>query len=174
VLWLAASGAVIEDNLRREASERGVSPERLVFAPRERMAGYLARHRRADLFLDTLPYNGVGTAYHSLATGLPVLTCAGETFAGRTAGSMLVAAGLPKLVTFSLKEYEHLAMRLTQEADLLADMRSTLAGARPSAALFDRKRAVRELETAYERMWGNWLQGGSPIPFAVPSKSRVQ
>ena len=171
VLWLAACGAVIQENLRREASERGVSLERLVFAPREPMASYLARHRCADLFLDTLPYNGVGTAYHSLAAGLPVLTCAGETFAGRTAGSMLLAAGLPELVTCSLKEYEHLAMRLTQEAVLLADIRRTLASARPSAALFDRDRAVRELEAAYERMWENWQQGGLPIPFVVPSKS---
>ena len=101
---------VVQDNLRREAAQRGVSPERLVFAPREPMAGYLARHRHADLFLDTLPYNAVGTAYHALLAGLPVLTCAGETFAGRTAGAMLLAAGLPELVTFSIEEYERLAI----------------------------------------------------------------
>ncbi|HYW41926.1 MAG TPA: tetratricopeptide repeat protein, partial [Bryobacteraceae bacterium] len=59
VLWLAAADSVVHDNLRREAAERGVSPERLVFAPREPMSGYLARHRHADLFLDTLPYNAV-------------------------------------------------------------------------------------------------------------------
>ena len=171
VLWLAAAGRVVQDNLRREASQRGVSPERLVFAPREPMAGYLARHQCADLFLDTLPYNGVGTAYHALLAGLPVLTCAGETFAGRTAGSMLLAAGLPELVTVSLEEYERLAIRMTQEVDLLADIRRRLAGARSNAALFDPERAVRELETAYARMWENWLQGKAPIPFAVPSKT---
>jgi protein O-GlcNAc transferase len=158
VLWLAAAGAVVQDNLRREASLRGVSPERLVFAPREPMAGYLARHRRADLFLDTLPYNAVGTAYHALLAGLPVLTCAGETFAGRTAGSMLRAAGLPELVTVSLKEYERLAIRLTEEADLLAGIRTKLASARSQASLFDAERAVRELEAAYAFMWENWLR----------------
>ena len=160
--------AVVQDNLRREASKRGVSPERLVFAPREPMAGYLARHRHADLFLDTLPYNAVGTAYHALLAGLPVLTCAGETFAGRTAGSMLLAAGLPELVTVSLEEYERLAIRLTQEADLLAGIRRRLARARSSAALFDAERAVRELETAYARMWETWLRGEAPKPFSVP------
>lgn len=152
VLWLAAAGDVVQNNLRREASLRGVSPERLVFAPREPMAGYLARHRRADLFLDTLPYNAVGTAYHALLAGLPVLTCAGETFAGRTAGSMLLAVGLPELVTVSLEEYEHLAIRLTQEAGLLAGIRTKLADARSQAPLFDVERATRELEAAYAFM----------------------
>ena len=173
LLWLAAAGLVVQGNLRREASQRGVSPERLVFAPREPMGGYLARHQRADLFLDTLPYNGVGTAYHALLAGLPVLTTAGETFAGRTAGAMLVAAGLPELVTVSLEEYERLAIRLTQEVDLLADIRKRLAGARSNAALFDPERAVRELETVYARMWENWLRGNAPMPFAMPSKTRT-
>ncbi len=173
VLWLAAAGDVVQDNLRREASGRGVNPERLVFAPREPMASYLARHRRADLFLDTLPYNAVGTAYHALLAGLPVLSCAGETFAGRTAGSMLLAAGLRELVTDSLQEYERLAIRLSQEADLLAGIRRKLVSARSSAALFDPERAVRELEAAYARMFENWLRGKAPTAFAAPPKSKT-
>ena len=79
VLWLGHADSVVQNNLRREAAQRGIGAERLVFAPREPMADYLARHRHADLFLDTLPYNAVGTAYHALLAGLPVLTCAGET-----------------------------------------------------------------------------------------------
>ena len=123
------------------------------------MAGYLARHRHADLFLDTLPYNAVGTAYHALLAGLPVLTCAGETFAGRTAGAMLLAAGLPELVTVSIEEYEHMAMKLARDTDLLTDIRGRVARARSNCALFDGERAVRELETAFARMWENWLKG---------------
>src|SRR5579864_3929783 len=137
VLWLGAADSVVQDNLRREAAERRISPERLVFAPREPMADYLARHRHADLFLDTLPYNAVGTAYHALLAGLPVLTCAGETFAGRTAGAMLLAAGLPELVTHSIEEYEHLAIQLARDADLLIDVRRKVARARSSSTLFD-------------------------------------
>ena len=173
VLWLGAADSVVQDNLRREAAQRGVSPERLVFAPREPMADYLARHRHADLFLDTLPYNAVGTAYHALLAGLPVLTCAGETFAGRTAGAMLLAAGLPELVTFSIEEYERLAIRLAREAGLLTDIRRRLARARSSSALFDGERAVRELETAFARMWENWLRGEAPKPFSVPTNNRT-
>jgi predicted O-linked N-acetylglucosamine transferase (SPINDLY family) len=162
VLWLGLAGSAVRDNLRREAAQRGISPDRLVFAPREPMAGYLARHRHADLFLDTIPYNAVGTAYHALLAGLPVLTCAGETFAGRTAGAMLLAAGLPELVTLSIQEYERLAIQLAREAGLLTDIRRRLAEARSSSALFDGGRAVRELETAFARMWETWLRGETP------------
>jgi predicted O-linked N-acetylglucosamine transferase (SPINDLY family) len=167
VLWLGVADSFVQENLRREAAQRGIHPERLVFAPREPMATYLARHRHADLFLDTLPYNAVGTAYHALLAGLPVLTCAGETFAGRTAGAMLLAAGLDELVTLSIEEYERLANRLAREADLLTDIRRRLARARSSAALFDGERAVRELETAFTQMWENWLRGEAPKPFSV-------
>lgn len=172
VLWLGAADSVVQDNLRREAEQRGVSPERLVFAPREPMSDYLARHRHADLFLDTIPYNAVGTAYHALLAGVPVLTCAGETFAGRTAGAMLLAAGLPELVIHSIEEYEHLANRLVREAVLLSDIRRRLAQARSGSALFDGERAVRELETAFARMWENWLSGEAPKAFSVPGTTR--
>ncbi len=168
LLWLGTADSVIRDNLRREAARCGVNPERLVFAPREPMADYLARHRRADLFLDTLPYNAVGTAYHALLAGLPVLTCAGQTFAGRTAGAILRAAGLSELVTLSLKEYERLAVRLAREPGLLTDIRGRLARARSNAALFDSNRAVRELEAAFTRMWEIWLRGEAPKPLSVP------
>jgi protein O-GlcNAc transferase len=173
VLWLGAADSVVQDNLRREAAQRGVSPERLVFAPREPMADYFARHRHADLFLDTLPYNAVGTAYHALLAGLPVLTCAGETFAGRTAGAMLLAAGLPELVTLSIEEYEHRASQLAREAGLLTDIRLKLARARSSSALFDGERAARELETAFARMWETWLRGETPKPFSAPTNNRT-
>ena len=168
VLWLGAAATVAQDNLRREAAQRGVSPEQIVFAPREPMGEYLARHRHADLFLDTVPYNAVGTAYHALLAGLPVLTCAGETFASRTAGAMLLAAGVPELITHSLEEYERMAVRLALEGDLLTDIRRRVSRARADSGLFDGERAVRELETAFARMWENWISGEDPKPFSVP------
>ena len=132
------------------------------------MADYLARHRHANLFLDTLPYNAVGTAYHALTAGLPVLTCAGQTFAGRTAGAILRAAGLPQLITASLEGYECLAVRLATEPDLLNDIRQKLAEARSNAALFDAARAVRELEAAFLRMMEIWLAREARRSFSVP------
>ena len=81
---------------------------------------------------------------------------------------MLLAAGLPELVTHSIEEYERFANRLVREADLLSDIRRRLAQARSGSELFDGERAVRELETAFARMWENWLSGEDPKPFSVP------
>ena len=103
VLWLMVGTTGTADNLRREASGHGIDPKRLVFAERETvMADHLARHRAADLFLDTLPYNAHTTASDALWSGLPVLTCVGNTFAGRVGASSLHAIGLPELVTTSM------------------------------------------------------------------------
>ncbi|MET0638377.1 MAG: tetratricopeptide repeat protein, partial [Hyphomicrobium sp.] len=96
VLWLLVPNQTCANNLRREAKARGVDPDRLVFAQRMSIANHLARHRVADLFLDALPCNAHTTTSDALWAGLPVLTCLGETFAGRVAGSLLTAMGLPE------------------------------------------------------------------------------
>src|SRR5580693_6223820 len=126
VLWLFAGNAKAAANLRREAEKRGVAPERLIFAPQAGVADHLARHRLADLCLDTLPYNAHTTASDALWAGLPVLTCLGETFAGRVAASLLKAIGLDAMITHSFAEYESLALRLSRDPTYLATLKDTL------------------------------------------------
>ena len=167
VLWILQDNAAVGANLRREAQARGVDPRRLVFASRVGVAEYRARCRLADLVLDTLPYNGHGTTGDMLWLGLPVLTCVGPTFAGRVAGGLLHAAGLPELVTASLEEYEALALRLASGDALLAELRARLQRNRESAALFDSDRFRRHLESAFRTMWETWQRGDPPRSFAV-------
>jgi predicted O-linked N-acetylglucosamine transferase (SPINDLY family) len=117
VLWLLQDNEWAEANLRKEAHRRGVNADRLIFAPRMPLPGHLARHRAADLFLDTLPCNAHTTASDALWEGLPVLTCAGETFAGRVAASLLRAIRLPELVVRTPADYEALATELATHPD---------------------------------------------------------
>jgi predicted O-linked N-acetylglucosamine transferase (SPINDLY family) len=170
VLWLAEPSDVAARNLRAEAARRGVSRERLIFAPRlpERNA-HLSRHLLADLFLDALPFNAHSTAADALAAGLPVLTCQGKAFVGRVASSLLTAYGLPELIASSLPQYEALALQLATTPALLAEMRSRLAGATAANPLLDAARFCRNLETAYTRMWELVQHGLAPEPFAVRS-----
>jgi predicted O-linked N-acetylglucosamine transferase (SPINDLY family) len=156
VLWLLAGNIYAPDNLRREATARGVAPQRLVFAPRLPSDEHLARQRLADLFLDTHPCNAHTTASDALWAGLPLVTCAGETFAARVAASLLHAVGLPELVTQSLADYEALALKLARDAALLASIRDKLAHNRRTAPLFDTRRTTRNLEAAYSQMWEAW------------------
>ena len=123
--------------LAPEAQARGVAADRLVFAPRLPAAEHLARHRLADLFLDTFPYNAHTTASDALWAGCPLLTIAGETFASRVAGSLLTTLGLPELITTGLDDYEALALRLATDTKQLADLRARLQANRATSALFN-------------------------------------
>ncbi len=167
VLWLLRDNATAEQNLRKEAAARGVGPGRLVFAPRMKLEDHLARHRLADLFLDTLPYNAHTTASDALWIGLPVVTRLGESFAGRVAASLLNAIGLPELVTHSIKDYEALALRLAKDPSLLEGYRNRLATNRLTHPLFDTDRFRRHIEAAYLQMWEIWQRGEQPRSFAV-------
>jgi len=169
VLWLLEGTKTAANNLRHEAQQRGIAPERLVFAPRVSAEDHLARHRQADLFLDTLPCNAHTTASDALWTGLPVVTCLGQTFAGRVAGSILHAAGLPELVTHSLAEYEQLALRLARDPAALAAVKEKLAKNRDACPLFDTARSARQLEAAYTIVWERAQRGEVAESFSVYS-----
>ena len=168
VLWLLDANDLVKDNLRGEAVKRGIDAQRLVFAPRQPSPEHLARHRLADLFLDTLPYNAHTTASDALWAGLPVLTCAGGTFAGRVAGSLLQAVGLPELIAFSPAAYEAMGLRLARDPALLQGLRHKLLGRRLKAPLFDITRYTRQYESALTQMWETWANGHEPTGFAVP------
>ncbi len=123
-LWLLRDNEGAERNLCKEAQQRGIDPARLVFADRALPADHLARHRLADLFLDTLPCNAHTTASDALWAGLPVLTCLGDAFAGRVAASLNHAAGMADMVTSNLGDYHALALKLAREPALLASVKS--------------------------------------------------
>ena len=162
VLWLLQDNAKAADNLRKEAQARGIDAERLVFATRMPPSEHLARHRAADLFLDTLPYNAHTTASDALWAGLPVLTCLGETFVGRVAASLLNAAGLPELVTTTLEDYERLAIELAANPDRLAAIRAKLSDHRLTTPLFDTRLFTSHIEAAYSAMYARHQAGLAP------------
>jgi predicted O-linked N-acetylglucosamine transferase (SPINDLY family) len=152
VLWLFQDNVSVVDNLKKEAGKRGIATHRLVFAERMPQSDHLARHCRADLFLDTFPYNAHTTASDALWAGLPVLTLMGESFASRVAASLLNAIRMPELVTYSQEEYEALAIDLALNPKKLADIQMKLASNRLTAPLFDTPLFTKNLEAAYTKM----------------------
>lgn len=167
VLWLLADNQTAMQNLRKEAEARQIDPSRLIFAERTKPAQHLARHRLADLFLDTLPYNGHTTASDALWAGLPVLTQSGKTFAGRVAASLLSAVGLPKLIAQTTEEYERLAIQLATCPDVLAGIKAALAQNRTTAPLFDTVLYARHIEAAYRLMYERYRAGLAPDHICV-------
>jgi predicted O-linked N-acetylglucosamine transferase (SPINDLY family) len=123
-LLLYAGHDAVKTNLRMQSERHEVDPQRLVFAERLEPAEHLARYRAADLFLDTLPYNGGTTVSDALWAGLPVLTLAGEAFASRVAASLLKAIDLPELIATTQQHYQELAIELALTPQRLAQIRT--------------------------------------------------
>jgi predicted O-linked N-acetylglucosamine transferase (SPINDLY family) len=169
LLWLLEANISAASNLGKEAVARGVSPDRLVFAKPMPQAEHLARHKLADLFLDTLPYNAHTTASDALWAGLPVLTCLGETFAGRVAASLLNAISLPELITTTLDTYEQLAIDLATHPEKLATIRSKLTENRLTKPLFDTKRFTKHIEVAFTAMYERNQAGLGPDHIVIPN-----
>jgi predicted O-linked N-acetylglucosamine transferase (SPINDLY family) len=170
VLWLLADNETAARNLRREALRRNIDAGRLVFAPRMALPEHLARHRAADLFLDTLPYAAHTTASDALWSGLPVLTCIGEGFASRVAASLLTSVGLPELIASTLQEYEDMAVRLAAEPTSLARFRQMLAENRLTTPLFDIRSFTGHIETAYLGMYQRYRADLPPAHIKVTAR----
>ena len=162
VLWLFEDNPVAAGNLRREAAARGIEPERLVFSKHLDLPEHLARHRAADLFLDTGPYNAHTTASDALWAGLPVLTCPGESFASRVAASLLTAIGLSELIAETPRDYEELAVSLAGDPTRLAALKQRLAECRLTAPLFNTALYTRHLESAFQAMHAHHCAGLAP------------
>jgi predicted O-linked N-acetylglucosamine transferase (SPINDLY family) len=168
VFWLLESSLKAMENLKNEAVARGIDPGRLVFAPHMAPAEHLARHRLADLCLDTLPYNAHTTACDALWAGTPIVTCLGETFVGRVATSLLYAIKLPELVRTTLQGYERLAIELAMQPVKLAGIKRRLAANRDSAPLFDTALFTRRIEAAFSGMIDRQQAGEMPADITVP------
>jgi protein O-GlcNAc transferase len=151
-LFMVLDNATSHENLLNEARRCGVPAHRLVFGKRLEVDEYLARCRTMDLFLDTWPYNAGTTASDALWAGLPLLTYRGQSFASRSAGSLLEAIGLTELITDSPQQYEDLAIELAINPGRLAAIRQKLNACRDTTPLFDVRSFTTHLESAYVKI----------------------
>lgn len=153
VLWLLGGNERAERNLREAAQAQGIDPQRLVFAPRLPKAEHLARHRLADLFLDTFIYGAHTTASDALWAGLPVLTLLGDTFPARVGASLLQAVGLPELIAGDREAFVATAVDLALDRERLAALQLKLVNNRTRCALFDTAQFVGRLEEVFLKLW---------------------
>jgi len=170
VLWLLRSNSWAETNLRHEAKIRGVAPERIVFADRLPQDRHLARHKHADLFIDTFNYNAHTTASDALWAGLPLVTRAGEQFAARVAASLLNAVGLPELVTTNAEAYERLILDLATNPSRLIEINRKLEQNKRSQPLFDTQTYTKNFEAGVEMAYQQYFDGPEPTDIHLSQK----
>ena len=170
-LWLPDAGDLIKKALATEAGAGGIDSGRLIFAPKlKSKAEYLARLKLADMALDTRIYNGHVSTCDALWAGVPVLTLTGTHFASRVSTSVLNALGMKELIAGSLDEYISTAVRLARVPEDLNRLREKLARQRWTQPLFKTTRWVRQLETAFHRMWQIYRQGATACRIDITSE----
>lgn len=173
VLWLIKSNKWAEQNLRKEASMRGINPSRIIFAERLPQSEHLARHKHADLFIDTFNYNAHTTASDALWAGLPVITKIGKQFAARVSASLLGAIGLPELITSDDAEYEALILDLATNPKKLKNINNTLNSNRVILPLFDTRRYTLNFENALNQAYDIYLKRKNPQDIWVEDAQQI-
>ncbi|KJE34642.1 hypothetical protein UF64_14175 [Thalassospira sp. HJ] len=169
VLWLFEGSEDVMTNLRKEAALRGVDPDRIVFAGFLPEAEHLARHKHADLFLDTFNVNAHTTASDALWTGLPLVTLPGKQFAARVAASVLKAANLPELIAKSEEDYEAIALDLALHREKATAMKARVKENIKACPLFDTKSYTLDLERGYDAAYDRYLAGKAPADIDLVS-----
>ncbi|MBT8583223.1 tetratricopeptide repeat protein [Polynucleobacter paneuropaeus] len=167
VLWLLEANEVAKENLLIEAKKLGITSDRIIFAKKTKKEDHLGRQRLADLFLDTFPYGAHTTASDALWVGLPLITLIGKSFQSRVAASLLESVGHPELITHDLEGYKDLAIHLAKNPDQLRSIRADLSDKQLMLPLFDTPRFVKSIESAYQHMYENALEGKAPQTFHV-------
>ena len=134
------------------------------------MDEHLARHKFADLFVDTFVFNAHTTACEALWAGLPVVTKIGKGFAARVTGSLLKAIDLAELITETELEYETLIFDLANNPQRLNSIKERLANNRFSKPLFDTKLFTNHLEDGYQQAYQRYFDGKKPAILYVDKK----
>ncbi len=169
LLWLLQWNSNVQSALTRAAAERGIGPERLLFAPMLNPQGHLSRLACADLYLDAWPCNAHTTASEALWCGVPVVTLQGATFAQRVAASALHTVGLAELVCADVPAYSRAVIALAHNAPRRAALHEHLHAQRGTSPLFDGAAFARDIEALYQRMWARAVAGLPPE--ALPARS---
>jgi protein O-GlcNAc transferase len=167
VLWMREPQQAPAAALKNRLSARGLDPDRLIFAPNVAMLEHRTRSAAADLALDSFPYGSHSTAGDVLWAGVPLVGLMGDTFASRVSASVLMAAGLPELITRSLDDYQRLALRLASDREELARLKLRVQDQHRTAALFDTVRFTRNLEQAFSAIWERHMSGLPPDHVSV-------
>ena len=152
VLWLLSGPGRADDRLRDVARQHDVDPARLVFMPKQPHAAYLSRLQRADLFLDTTPYNAHTTASDALWAGCPVLTTMGETFAARVAGSLNVHLGMAHMNVADDQAFIARAVAIGLDPAQRRDLRTEVHARRIQSGLFDMHAFARDFAALVRRL----------------------
>jgi len=144
------------DTLIEWFAQDGITRERLNFHARSGMDTYLTLHQQVDICLDTFPYNGGTTTLHALWMGVPTLTLAGSTVAGRPGAAILGHAGLEAFIAHDVADFVQKGLSWAGDLAALADIRAGLRERFSKSAMGQPDVVAAGVERALRIMWQRW------------------
>lgn len=156
------------DSLLPWFDEEGIAPERLRFHGRTGMYNYLALHNEVDICLDTFPYSGGTTTLHAMWMGVPTLTLAGETAAGRQTACILEHNALPQFIAHDAADFAAQGAAACSDLPALAALRAGMRGRFPPTTSGPMNRIADSVEHALRLIWRRWCAGEPATSFDVP------
>ena len=173
-LLIGNSTAALAQRLTLSFAKHGVTKERLVFHPKVSLQDYLQLHHRIDLALDTFPYNGGTTTFHSLWMGVPIIALQGDLAISKVGASIMSGMGLGKFCGMTVDEYVERAVHYSNNLPELSAVRSTL---RPILGnlLGNLTRIITSaLERSFEDCWRDYCTAAQLVGSADHSLSTTQ
>jgi protein O-GlcNAc transferase len=148
------SDHVLQNRLTNDFIKRGVSSDRLIFYPKKSLENYLELHNEIDLILDTFPYSGGTITNFALWMGVPVLTYAWKSLAGRMSIGMLGRVNLQNdFVAETSEQFVEIAMMWSQKTNELQILRSQLRTRMQHSTKSKPEDVVLGFEKALKMMW---------------------
>jgi protein O-GlcNAc transferase len=148
-----------QDKLIHEFAAQGIERDRLTFHPRCGMDVYLALHHHVDICLDTYPYTGGTTSIHAVWMGVPTLTIAGPTPAGRGGAAILGQVGLDGFTATDAADFVAKGQYWAGHLDALAEVRASLRARLQHSPSRQADTVAAALGQALRHMWRRWCAG---------------
>ncbi len=164
----------LQQQLEEKFFQRGINPDRLLFYPRKGILGYLALHSEVDLILDTYPLAGITITGFALWMGVPVLTYACRSLAGRGGVAMLSRVDLHKqFVAETEQQFIKLAREWSENINGLQALRYELRYRMQHFPKCKPENVAAGLESAFQAMWKRFCKNLPNKSFTIDLNEKI-
>lgn len=152
-LILGNSTAAMIEDISGKFTELGVNLDRVIFKAKMTIADYLKLHNEIDIALDTFPYNGGTTTFHSLWMGVPIIALEGDSTLSNVGVTIMRGLDLHQFCANSIEQYVEKALYFSSNYLELSEVRKNL---RQEMDIYTKKlsfEVTKSLEQAMSKCW---------------------
>ena len=156
-LLLKPSGKINYQKLYKMFENEKVINQIIFLKNENNFKDHINQYNKADIALDTFPYNGATTSFEAIWMGVPVLTIKGNNFVGRYGESINTNLGIKNLIVENEDEYISTMIDFANDQKKVEIMRDLVFKNALNSTLFDSMNFTKELEKAMDEMISNSL-----------------